>query len=82
MSHRQLSEAAHVFRCRVLDGLDRVTPGAFEYWTSDDFAHVCPVCGGPLRGHFHGFDAAVDLECVDHGCAESRIVAALRKVTT
>jgi hypothetical protein len=76
----RLSESAYAFRTRVIEGLDQNAPGGFGYGTADDFSHTCPVCGGLLVGHFHGFAAAVDLTCLDHDCAEPEIAAALRKV--
>lgn len=75
---RQLSEDVHVFRCRLLDALDRVTPDGFGFVGADVATHGCPMCGGILAVRFHGYAAAADLECIDHGCEESTIVAALR----
>lgn len=77
-AHRQLSEEAYVFRWRLLDALDCATPNGFGYVTADDCTHACPRCGGLLIVRFHGFAPAADLECVDHGCDDSAIVAALR----
>jgi len=80
MSMRALPEESYRFRSRLLDALDRFTPAArFFYIDADTCVVVCPVCDGPLSVRFAGHAPRAELAC-HRGCAESEIVATLRRV--
>jgi hypothetical protein len=79
-SRRPLPEESYEFRAKLIDLLDRLTPGReFFYVDEDRGVMACPVCGGALTVRFRGRAAAAELDCIDNGCGDDAILARLRE---